>query len=237
MVSSRNDVDSTDFGRGSTRARSLADLCSEAFLLTFHVRSGADPGHPDDVRNGFKRFVQDLESRAGRQGHSEEDIKAAVYGLCALVDETILNSRWSFKEDWAARTLQSQYFGDQLAGERFFDLLERIRQKGQRKAELLELFALILVLGFQGKYKLRGREEVVKLTQQVVEESNSYHERASGLSPHWKIPDEPAPPPARGVPMWVLATGIGAVVLVVVLFIVYRVILTNEAAVASRHML
>jgi type VI secretion system protein ImpK len=226
MPGSRNEMDATDYGRNAKAARSLADLCSEAFLLTFHIRSGEDPGHPDDVRKGVTALFRELEGKGTRAGYSDEDVKAAVYGLCALIDETILNSRWSFKDQWADRPLQLQYFGEHMAGERFFDLLERVRQKGQRKAELLEVFALILILGFQGKYKLRGREEVAKLTQAVVEESSSYRERASGLSPHWRIPDDPVEPTVRRIPTWVL-----------VMFIVYRLMLSAQAADAANRML
>ena len=112
MVTSRNDLDTTDYGRSARPARSLADLSSEAFLLTFHIRSGQDPGHPDDVKKGITALIQQLEAKGGRHGHSEEDLKAVVYGLCELIDETILNSRGTFKDQWIDRPLQLQYFGE-----------------------------------------------------------------------------------------------------------------------------
>jgi len=236
MASSRDALDSTGWGSRSKAERSLADLCSEAFLLIFHIRGGNDPGHPDDVRKGIALLLQDLEKKGARHGSSEEDVKAVVYGLCALIDETILNSRWAFKDQWAERPLQLQYFGDQLAGERFFDLLERVRQKGQRKAELLEVFALILILGFQGKYKLAGREDLTRLTRKVAEEASGYR-GVSGLSPHWKVPDDPVERPVNRVPTWVLVAGIGSVLLVLVVFIVFKLMLSAEVSAAASRML
>ena len=155
MPSARDDFESTDYGSAdSEHRRSLADLCHEAFLLIFHILGGNDPGHPDQLRKEIQLLLEDLERQAGRHGHPEEDVKAARYAICSLIDEMILNSRWEFKDQWADRPLQLEYFGEHMAGERFFDLLDRIRKKGARKADPLEVFCMSLILGFQGKYKL-----------------------------------------------------------------------------------
>ncbi len=237
MPPTRDDFDSTDFGTAEKSSLSLVDLCREAFLLIFHIRSGNDPGHPDDLRKSIAALLRTLDAKAARSGHSEEDAKATRYALCAVIDETILNSRWAFKDQWAARPLQLEHFGEQLAGERFFDLLDRVRQKGRRKADLLEVFCVVLILGFQGKYKLRGSEELGRLTQEVAQEVQGYRGGLSGLSPHWKIPEERVEKPQQTVPLWAWVTGSAAVALVVIVYVVLKLWLGSAASDAVRRMI
>ena len=64
MASSRDALDSTGWGSRSKAERSLADLCSEAFLLIFHIRGG-NPYSPR-LRSAFERLPQPVLSRASR---------------------------------------------------------------------------------------------------------------------------------------------------------------------------
>jgi type VI secretion system protein ImpK len=237
MPTLREDVDRTDWETGPGGSKSLLEISSDAVLLIFHIHGGNDPGHPEDLRKSIALLLQNIDREAKRYGHSEEDVKATRYALCALIDETILNSRWSFKDQWAERPLQLEYFGEHMAGERFFDLLERVRQKGRRKADLLEVFCMCLILGFQGKYKLHGRDELAKLTHGLVEEANEHQGSLSGLSPHWKVPDETVERQVSTIPRWALVTGIVSVVAVILVFIVFKLWLNSAATEAVRRMI
>jgi type IV/VI secretion system ImpK/VasF family protein len=96
---------------------------------------------------------------------------------------------------------------------------------------LLEVFCLILIFGFQGKYKLRGREELDNLIRDLIGEIYGY--RGGGprvLSPHWKIPEEPEERPVRAIPRWVWITGLTSILLVVLLFVVFKLWLGASAA-------
>ena len=232
----RDDFDSTDWGSGaSSGSRAVVDLCSEAFLLIFHIHAGNDPGHPEDLRRSIGLLFKDLDRQGKRQGHSEEDIKAIRYALCALIDETLLNSRWAFKDQWAERPLQLEFFGEHMAGERFFDLLERIRRKGRRKADLLEVFCMCLILGFQGKYKPHALEELAKLTRTLVEEVNGYRGGDTSLSPHWQVPDEPVERPEETIPRWALVTAVASVALVILMFVVLKFWLDSSVDEVARQ--
>ncbi len=236
MSAMRDRSDNTGWKAGSRSPQTLLDLCSESYSLIFHIHAGNDPGHPEDLRKNIAFLFQNLERHAARIGLAEEDIKATRYALCALIDETILNSRWGFKDQWADRPLQLEYFGEQLAGERFFDLLGRIRKKGRSKVDLLEVFCMCLILGFQGKYKLGGGEELAKLTQAMVDEVLSYRGATSGLAPHWMIPEEPVERPVQTIPRWAWITVAASVILVIVAFVVYRFLLYSAAADAVQRM-
>lgn len=237
MSTTGDDFENTAWESAGNRRRSLLDLSTDAFLLIFHIHTGNDPGYPDNLRKEIALLVQDLDKRGRKHGYADEDIKAARYALLALIDETILNSQWSFKDQWSDRPLQLEYFGEHMAGERFFDLLERIRQKGAQKVDLLEVFCVVLILGFQGKYKLRGREELNNLIREIVGEIISHRGGSPSLSPNWRIPEEPVDQPARAVPRWVWLTGIAALALVIVVFIILKVWLGLDAADAVSRMI
>jgi type VI secretion system protein ImpK len=237
MTPARSSFDSTSFETASGPDQSLADLCTDAFLMIFYVRDGKDPGQPDQLRKEISLLLQELEGRGKRRGYSEEDLKATKYALCALLDETILNSRWPFKDQWADRPLQLEYFGEHMAGERFFELLERVRGKGSRKADLLEVFCITLILGFQGKYKMRGGDELRHLTRDLIGEIlNHRGGPPRSLAPHWSIPEEPVERPTRIVPRWVWITGLASIVLVILVFVIFKLWLGSAASEAVARM-
>jgi type VI secretion system protein ImpK len=237
MSPPRNDTDSTGWQTAAGSQRTLLDLCTDAFILIFHIHAGNDPGQPENLRKEIALLVKDLDRQGSKHGHSEEDIKATRYALLALIDETILNSSWPFKDQWAERPLQLEYFGDHMAGERFFDLLERIRQKGSRKADLIEVFCIVLILGFQGKFKLRGREELNNLIRDIVGEVVNYRGGSPSLSPHWRIPEEPAERPPRTIPRWVWLAAASTVALVLITFVALKLWLAAAASDAASLMI
>ncbi len=232
MPMAREEFDDTFWESRTGGSQRLMDLCDEAFSLIFHIQAGKDPGHPEDLRKNISLLFKDLEKTARHFGYSEEDIKATHYALCALIDETILNSRWSFRDQWSDQPLQLAYFKEHMAGERFFDLLERVRQKGRREVDLLEVFCMCLILGFHGKYKGQGGEELAELTRSLMEETSRYRGGLSSLASHWKVPEEAIARPVNSIPLWAWVAGIAAVLAVVLLFSISKLWLSSitEAA-------
>jgi len=236
MTPARDPFEATSFEGSAGANPGLLDLCTDAFLLVFFLHEGKDPGPPDPLRKEVAHLFQELDKRGQRFGYGEEDIKAVRYALCALLDETILNSRWAHKDSWADRPLQLEYFGEHMAGERFFDLLDRVRGKGARKVDLLEIFCMTLILGFQGRYKLRGSEELRNLIRELVGEIAGHRGAARTLSPHGQIPEEPPEAPPRALPRWVWVTGLTSILVVILLFIVFRLWLESTATQAAARM-
>jgi type VI secretion system protein ImpK len=113
-------------------------------------------------------------------------LEAVKYPLVAFIDETILNSEWKGREAWRERPLQLDLFGETVAGERFFERLEKIRRAGESKAELLEVYYLCMALGFEGKYKIAGPAKLRELMADVRRELSGVRARSASeaLSPH-----------------------------------------------------
>jgi type VI secretion system protein ImpK len=234
MHTTRDEFDDTSWEARTGGSKSLMDLCHEAFSLIFHIHAGKDPGHPEDLKKSLSLLFRDLEKTARHFGYGEEDIKATHYALCALIDETILNSRWAFRDQWADQPLQLAYFNDYMAGERFFELLERVRQKGRRKMDLLEVFCMCLILGFHGKYKAQGEDELAELTRNLMEEVNHQRGGLSSLSSHWKVPQEKIERRANAIPRWAWVSGIAAILIVILIFAVSKLWLASMVEEARR---
>jgi type IV/VI secretion system ImpK/VasF family protein len=74
-----------------------------------------------------------------------------IYPLAALVDETLLSDPGS-RGYWAERPLQLRYFGEVLAGTKFFAKLDAHTQADEPCVEILEAYFVSLALGLKGMY-------------------------------------------------------------------------------------
>jgi type VI secretion system protein ImpK len=104
--------------------------------------------------------LQEVEREASLAGYGSSDIREAEFAVVAFLDETILSSKEPKAEEWRKRPLNIQLFGQAIAGDVFFDKLADIerRRDTQQIADLMEVYVLCLLLGFEGRFAppLRG---------------------------------------------------------------------------------
>ena len=147
--------------------------------------------HPD-VGGLYQRLVNEIkvfDSRAKEQGVRAEVVLAARYIICALLDEAVLNTPWGAESAWPQKTLLSTFHNETAGGEKFFLILDRMRESPAENLYILELIYICLSLGFEGKYRVihRGRELVGQLREELFGVIRTYrgdYERA--LSPKWQ---------------------------------------------------
>jgi type VI secretion system protein ImpK len=149
------------------RIRSLPDLAASVFSLILSLRSSSSYAGEGELRTRIAGYLEQLDREGREAGIAREDLEAAKYPLVAFVDETILNSSWQHRDAWRERPLQLDLYGETIAGERFFERLEKIRQGGDSKLHLLEIYYVCLALGFEGKYKLSGGDRLRVLTSEI----------------------------------------------------------------------
>ena len=78
-----------------------------------------------DARFGrIAALLQEFEERAIRYHFREKIIQVAKFALASFVDETVLTNNFPLKEEWEKYPLQLEFFGEQLAGNKFYDKLE-----------------------------------------------------------------------------------------------------------------
>jgi len=192
---------------GATReARSLLDLMYDGFYLLFLLRAKQGPTEAEEFRQHIKEFLTVFERGASRLQASAEDVHLCKYAFCATVDETILMSQFKVRESWQRMPLQLQFFGEQLAGEQFFDKLEVARRDGAARLQVLEVFHMCLLMGFQGKYLVEGSEKLNYLSARLGDEIAHLKGQRAGFAPHWAPPDRIAHQLKNAVPLWAVAS-------------------------------
>ena len=132
----------------------LVDLASD--WLSTVLALGQVRELPD--ANALRARALELKSRfereSGEQGFAAADVDDAVFAMVAFLDQTVLNSTGPARDAWIGRPLQLELYGRQLAGEEFFERLDRLRHEREARIEALEVYCCCLAFGFAGRYLL-----------------------------------------------------------------------------------
>lgn len=193
-------------GAAQSTDASLLDLLYDGLVMLFLLKNKSMPAQADAFFQEVQRYLGEFERGALKCGASAEEIYTAKYAFCASVDEFILsNPAAPIHAEWERRPLQLALFGDQLAGENFFKLLEEQRALGPARLQAMEVFHMCLLLGFQGKYMLEGAEKLAYLTARLGDEIINLKGQRAAFAPHWQLPDLISHTLKREAPQWVVA--------------------------------
>ena len=88
-------------------------------------------------------------AHARDQGFAEAEIREALFAVVAWIDEQAMTKIWEGASAWRLTPLQRHYFSTTRAGVEFFDRLEALPEAA---IWAREVFALMLLAGFQGSY-------------------------------------------------------------------------------------
>lgn len=171
----------------------LALLLQEALTVTTRLRAGRQPvTDPAAFRAQMLQLLRRADQEAQAAGYDAGDVQLAVFAVVALLDESALNSREPAFADWARRPLQDELFGGHMAGEWFFQHVERLlaRPDSAALADLLEVHHLALLLGFRGRYGADDRGALHAIASQVAERIQRMRGARSDLVPGWRPPDD-----------------------------------------------
>jgi type VI secretion system protein ImpK len=154
--------------------------------------------------------MKQAEEQARRWGYSADDVELAVFAVVAFLDESVLNLRSPVFMDWPRQPMQEQRYGHHIAGEIFFQNLQKLmgRTDSHELADLLEVYYLCLLLGFAGRYSLGGRGDLRAIVMQTGERIQRIRQTGAELAPFWRFPHEPVP--KTGLDPWVLRLAIAA---------------------------
>lgn len=200
-----NSSTTSSIPQSATEKRSLLDLMADGFYMLLLIQRGQLPTEQQAFAKSIRQFLASLERSAIREDINSEDVHAAKYAFCAMVDETILHSQCSFREEWSCDPLQLTIFGDHLAGENFFSRLEDLRAQGAPRLDSLEIYYFCLLLGFKGKYLIEGKEKLLYLIARLGDELIYLKGKRSAFAPHWQRPDSVSHKLRRVVPIWTTA--------------------------------
>ncbi|MES2150770.1 MAG: type IVB secretion system protein IcmH/DotU [Pseudomonadota bacterium] len=195
--------------RGATGAgpKTLVDLMYEGFYALYLLKSGCEPHAA--FSDHMARFLGDVDRKAKAAGIDIDDIQAAKYAFCAATDEVILRSHYKIRTEWETRPLQLRIFGDQLAGEHFYERLEQRRARGAAHLPSLEVFHMCLLLGFKGRFSTDNDERLDYLSARLGDEIARMRGKSRGFAPHAERPDQVANRLRSDLSMWVLLAVFG----------------------------
>lgn len=203
----------------SHKAPNLSDLSGNILLLVLGFRERADSFDFNNLYQGVLTLFKEFDQKARALKIDPDDINDSKYALAAFVDEAILRSQWDGREQWADNPLQLQLFETYLAGEGFFEKLETLRSRGESAVDVLEIYYLCLVLGFEGKYGIEGAERLSALAKLIHDELIRYRPADPlTVSPHWKVVDGPTRE-SNKLPRWLIYTCAAVIVLCFLLYI------------------
>ncbi|GJM07613.1 MAG: hypothetical protein DHS20C10_13470 [marine bacterium B5-7] len=86
----------------------------------------------------------------------DDQWQAMSYAWVAAFDEFAMIQDWPGRGTWMQQPLQVQYFQENQAGEGFFTRLSRMRQRPHQHLVVLQLMYGLLLMGFQGRYRLEN---------------------------------------------------------------------------------
>ncbi|MCP5113409.1 MAG: DotU family type IV/VI secretion system protein [bacterium] len=209
--------------------RNLALCYQESLVVIVRVRSGRQkPATADLFREQMRRSLELAEEKARGQGYAGEDARRATFAVIAFLDESVLNSGEAVFSGWARKPLQEEYFGQHVAGELFFESLDRLmgRDDSDELADILEVYNTCLLLGYGGRYGDRKRADLQVLVDRVSQRIERIRSRSR------RPPPAPAAVPAAPVDPWIGRLRLAVFVfapMAVVLWLAYTLLLRSKA--------
>ncbi len=181
---------------------------SSSLIAVFEKTRGS-MNHPDigGLHQRLTGEIREFESRLRDQGIPPEIVLSARYVMCSVLDETVLNTPWGSESAWAQRTLLSVFHNETSGGEKFFLILDRMRQSPSENINMIELMYICLSLGFEGKYRLsdRGRDAIEQIRDElfsIIRSHRGDYER--NLANKWQGLGGSRNSLAQYIPMWVI---------------------------------
>ncbi len=219
------------------RAENLANAFQELITVGERLRSNRQQVvDAASFRAQIWGAAKLADEEARRRGYSSDDIELATFAVVAFLDESILNLRIPVFADWPRQPLQEERYGHHMAGEIFFQNLQKLltRQDSQETADVLEVYQLCLLLGFAGKYSMGSRGDLRAITMQTADKVQRIRQTSGELSTLWRLPQQEA---ARRAGTqrdpWVsrlMFSALACLALLVILFAVYLLVLGNGAS-------
>jgi type VI secretion system protein ImpK len=215
----------------SRRQENLAFCYQELITVGERLRSNRQAvSDANAFRAQLWQAIRSADQEARARGYVAEDIELATFAIVAFLDESILNLRLPVFADWPRQPMQEERYGHHIAGEVFFQNLQKLLQRNdsQELADILEVYELCMLLGFAGRYSLGGRGELRSIQQQTGEKIRRIRQDPAALSPNWMVPNDPVVTSASDpFVKTMIFVAIGCVVLAAILFGVFKVLLGN----------
>ena len=198
----------------------LVAFAGPVFDLILRLKAGI-VAPSNSLRPQVAALLEDFERRAERYRFSHKIIQVSKFALASFVDETVLTNNFPLRDEWEKYPLQLEYFGEQLAGNKFFEKLQAMLKQIEATQDAVEIYYVCMLLGFKGRYAIYEKDRLLAIMQSTANALVKVGKiRPVELSPNWLANDQPEPPKKKGMPVWAKISAVGGLGLA---FIVYLV--------------
>jgi type VI secretion system protein ImpK len=205
---------------GSTGKNDLVAFAGPVFDLILRLRAGI-VAPSNDLRPKVASLLADFERRAERYKFNHKLVSVSKFALASFVDETVLTNNFPLRDEWEKYPLQLEYFGEQLAGNKFFDKLQAMLKQIDVTADAVEIYYFCMLLGFKGRYGVYEQEKLLQIMQTTANALVKAGKIVNiELSPNWLANDQPKPPEKRGMPVWAKISAISFLGLAVIVYLI-----------------
>lgn len=203
----------------NTSSNDLIRFAGPIFDLILRLRAGiVQPSN--NLRPKFAQMLDEFEKRSERYRINHKIVRVSKFALAAFIDETVLTNNFPLKDEWEKNALQLEYFGEQLAGNKFFDKLESMLKQMKVTADAVEVYYVCMLLGFKGKYAVYEQDKFLSTMQKTANALVKAGKIVpTELSPNWLANDQPEPPKKRGMPSWAKIGAFGGLALAIVIYL------------------
>jgi type VI secretion system protein ImpK len=219
------------------KTNNLALAFQEVFTVILRTRFFVQHvENADSFRATLRKMISAAVKDASAMGYSDEASKMAIYAMIGFLDESVLNSKDPTFADWARRPLQEEMFGGHVAGELFFRNVTELlnRPESAEVADVLELHALCLLLGYRGRFAFGDASEIHSILHRIRDKIT----RIRGAFALFRPAETPAAPPAPKRDPWVRRLALTAILLAVftlLAFAGYMLILSQSMPTSAQN--
>jgi type VI secretion system protein ImpK len=213
------------------------EVTKEVFNALAQIRRTDERSQPlpEMLHQRMRSFVERAMRAAQEHGFDAKDSQDIGFALVALTDEVVMAKGGELRDHWVNRQLQLAFFNTTRAGEEFFERLQAIQMSPQRM-EVLKVYYLCMLFGFQGTYRVQQGGQVAL---------DTLHEQVGGmlsraglmgdavLSPQAARPNERLGGSQSNLP--IIAVSLVAVLLAVILYVFFRFSVSSQASSLIEH--
>ncbi|MFS6938469.1 type VI secretion system protein TssL, long form [Neisseria animaloris] len=199
----------------------LIEAAKPVFILVNAMRQTTSQLPTDSLINKFSLLINRFEEDAEKNGAKYDAIQAAKYCLCTFVDELAVRAGWA-DESWSKNSLLVSFYDETWGGERFFEIIQNLKQDPDKNIDLIEFMYLCLQFGYKGKYQVlaSGELEVDKIKRDLLAIIHARRpDQIANLFGHDPVVKNTVQRQRRRltIPLWVVGV-LGAVVLGIAYF-------------------
>jgi type VI secretion system protein ImpK len=216
------------------RRDNLALVFQEVLTAVIRLRTNRQVVTDAELfRTQMREALNAADQEGRKRAYTGEQTRMAIFAVVAFLDESILNLPQPVFAEWPRKPMQEELFGVHVAGEIFFNTVQRLlaQQDAHDVADVLEVYLLCLLLGFRGRYGMGGQAELRGVIDAIAEKLRRIRGYSPDLAPAWAIP--PGAVKVTQSDPWVkrlMWTAVACFALVVILFGIFKLSLGSGAS-------